>query len=110
MLSEVPFPPKNFRGLRPLVPAKGSAPGPRWGLRPQTPAAARYVRNTKPDQCSSLRSRTEPPPPKEIPGYVPVSANDRLTAYRHVPLEYHTRLQLQGNYYTPQDKFPHVTY
>ena len=29
---------KIFRGLRPLAPARGSAPGPRWGLRPQTPA------------------------------------------------------------------------
>ena len=24
-------------GLRPLTPTRGSAPGPRWGLRPQTP-------------------------------------------------------------------------
>ena len=31
---------KNFRGLRPLAPARGSAPGTCWGLRPHTPAAA----------------------------------------------------------------------
>ena len=31
---------KKIRGLRPLAPARGTAPGPQWGLRPQTPAAA----------------------------------------------------------------------
>ena len=31
---------KIFRGLRPLAPRRGFAPGPHWGLRPQTPAAA----------------------------------------------------------------------
>ena len=33
----------SFRGLHPLTPTRGSAPGPRWGLCPQTPViGSRY--------------------------------------------------------------------
>ena len=32
---------KKIGSLRPPNPRRGSAPGPRWGLRPQTPAGAR---------------------------------------------------------------------
>ena len=32
---------ENFRGALTPAPARGSAPGPRWGLCPQTPATAR---------------------------------------------------------------------
>ena len=32
------FAKKNPGGSAPLAPRRGSAPGPRWGLRPQTPA------------------------------------------------------------------------
>jgi hypothetical protein len=37
-----------FRGLRPLTPTRGSAPGPRWGLRPppEAPVGARSVQRT----------------------------------------------------------------
>ena len=54
----------------PLAPAKGLAPGPRWGLRPQTPATACSLRSCF-GRASSLRS-PKAPPPKKKPGYVPV--------------------------------------
>ena len=50
--SKVPNFAKNFPGgSAPLAPRRGSAPGPRWGLRPQTPTArasrgARCARQT----------------------------------------------------------------
>ena len=45
---------KILRGLRPLAPARGAAPGPRWGLRPQTPAS--LVLTASPHVKISLRS------------------------------------------------------
>ena len=57
--------PKIFRGLRPLAPHRGAAPGPRWGLLPQTPAAARSARCVGlirgANQLISLRSTNNPP-------------------------------------------------
>ena len=54
--------PKNFPGgSAPLAPRRGSAPGPRWGLRPQTPAAAHSapLRATSFAQCATCSLRSQ---------------------------------------------------
>ena len=44
-------------GLRLLPPTKGSAPGPRWGLRPQTPViGSRSARSPCPPLCQILNT------------------------------------------------------
>ena len=60
---------KIFRGAPPPNPlARGAAPGPHWGLCPQTPAAGRSV----PLGGTSLnRFSLRPPPLSQNPGYAP---------------------------------------
>ena len=51
--------PFSFRGLCPPNPlTRGSAPGPRWGLRPQTPLYARAPRSP----CAHPTFKLLPPP------------------------------------------------
>ena len=48
-----------------------NAPGPCWGLRPQTPTTACSLRSLRSCFGRVGSPKAPPPPPKKKPGYVP---------------------------------------